>query len=162
MIIKQDTATILHDIYTPMLISLTLKTSPASRQSQHISNQSPTSRQQSPTGRPLVTDFYGQFSPTNCQPVPNWSAIDRRLIAVWSTTKTWRFWSHGGCIDCSWFLVVKQSPTGCSSCVTVVLHSTMVAIQHIKRVESSEIFRLRFHWILFFRFEWTIFQHWFR
>ena len=68
--------------------------SPINRQ--WIANQSPTSPQFS--GHPLVVDFYGQFSPTTCQPVPNWSAIDRQLIADLFANEKWLYWSHGDCI----------------------------------------------------------------
>ena len=69
----------------------------------------------------------------NRQPVPNWSLISMDsshppvpkrfptgwwLIADWSATENWRYWSHGGCTGCSCFLVARQSPTGCSVCVT--------------------------------------------
>ena len=78
------------EIYTPRqrpFHPLTANPSPMSRRPvpahlQSISNQSPTSRHPVATSHRLVADFCGQFSPTSRQPVPNWSVIDRRLLAI--------------------------------------------------------------------------------
>ena len=45
----------------------------------------------------------------------------RRPVADWSATEKCSFWSHSGCIGYSCFLVARQSPTGCSTCVTGAL-----------------------------------------
>ena len=95
-------------------------------------SQSPTHRRpvadQSPTScRPFTTYFQsvGNQSPTSRRPIADWSSIFRdscrRPVADWSATGKRSFWSHIGCIGCSCFLVARQSPTGCSTCVTGAL-----------------------------------------
>ena len=97
-----------------------------------LDSQSPTHRRpvadQSPTScRPVATHFQsvGNQSPTSRRPVADWSLIFRdrcrRPVADWSATEKMQFWSHSGCIGCSCFLVARQSPTGCSACVTGAL-----------------------------------------
>ena len=88
---------------------------------QLIADQSPTSC------RPIATYFQsvGNQSPTSRRPTSDWSPIFRdscrRPVADWSATEKRSFWSHSGCIGCSCFLVARQSPTGCSACVTGAL-----------------------------------------
>ena len=100
-------------------------------------SQSPTRRRpvadQSPTScRPVATHFQsvGNQSPTNRRPVADWSPSFRdscrRPVADWSATEKCSFWSHSGCIDCSCFLVARQSPTGCSTCVTGALSDVII------------------------------------
>ena len=90
---------------------------------QLITDQSPTSC------RPIATYFQsvGNQLPTSCRPIADWSPIFRdscrRPVADWSATEKRSFWSHSGCIGCSCFLVARQSPTGCSACVTAIHHS---------------------------------------
>ena len=99
-------------------------------------SQSPTHRvpvaDQSQTScRPIATYFQsvGNQSPTSRRPIADWSPIfrdsSRRPVADWSATEKRSFWSHSGCIGCSCFLVARQSPTGCSTCVTGDLHTAL-------------------------------------
>ena len=83
----------------------------------------------SPTSRQPVADQSQPISnqlAINCPPVADWSPIFRdscrRSVADWSATEKYSFWSHSGCIGCSWFLVARQSPTGCSTCVRGLSH----------------------------------------
>ena len=91
-------------------------------------SQSPTHRRpvadQSPTScRPVATHFQsvGNQSPTSRRPVADRSPIFFIVVADWSSTEKMQFWSHSGCIGCCCFLVARQSPTGCSACVTGAL-----------------------------------------
>ena len=81
---------------------------------QLIADLSPTSRQpvadQLAINRPLVADRSPIFRDSCRRPVADWSATEKRS-----------FWSHSGCIGCSCFSVARQSPTGCSTCVTGAL-----------------------------------------
>ena len=82
----------------------------------------------SPTSRQPVADQSQPISnqlAINRSPVADWSPMlrdsCRRPVADWSATEKYNFWSHSGCIGCSCFLVARQSPTGCSTCVTGAL-----------------------------------------
>ena len=87
---------------------------------------------QSPTScRPIATHLQsvGNQSPTSRRPVADWSPIFRdscrRPVADWSATEKCSFWSHSGCIGCSCFIVARQSPTGCNTCVLPGLYLTV-------------------------------------
>ena len=88
---------------------------------QLVADQSPTSC------RPVATHFQsvGNQSPTSRRPVADFWDSCRRPVADWSATEKCSFWSHSGCIGCSCFLVARQSPTGCSTCVTGALQGPM-------------------------------------
>ena len=72
------------------------------------------------------------------QPIYNQLAINqlvadfrdscRRPVPDWSATEKMQFWSYSGCIGCSCFLVARQSPTGCSTCVTALYCLVLLAI----------------------------------
>ena len=92
---------------------------------QLIADQSPTSC------RPIATYFQsvGNQLPISHRPIADWSLIFRdscrRPVADWSATGKRSFWSHSGCIGCSCFIVTRQSPTGCSACMTGVLYKNV-------------------------------------
>ena len=79
----------------------------------------------SPTSRQRVADQLQPISnqlAINRTPVADRSPIFRDScrwpVADWYATEKMQFWSHSGCIGCSCFSVARQSPTGCSRCVT--------------------------------------------
>ena len=68
-----------------------------------------------------------QLQPTSNQlainrpPVTKRSPIFRDSCRRWICNRKMQFWSHNGCIGCSCSSVARQSPTGCSTCVTGAL-----------------------------------------
>ena len=88
---------------------------------QPIADQSPTSCRpiathfqsvgnQSPTSRRPVLDWSPTFRDSCRQPVADWSATEKNAVLI----ARWLHWLR-------LYLVARQSPTGCSTCVTGAL-----------------------------------------
>ena len=88
---------------------------------QLIADLSPTSRQRVADQSQPISNQLAINRPPVADRSPIFRDSCRRPVADWSATEKMRFWSHSGCIGCSCFLVARQSPTGCSACVTGAL-----------------------------------------
>ena len=101
-----------------------------------VANQLPTNR----NVFPISWQSIAHLSPTDRRLVADFKDSCRRPVADWSATEKRSFWSHSGCIGCSCFSVARQSPTGCSTCVTGALGERTLQTPSNDAINSSSCY----------------------